>query len=141
MTDTVLVTVSPNVAPVINTPGPVSWQVGGPGVAITWVANDTTMGTGTCAVYRNGTVILNATWTSGGNITIVIQGLQPGTYNYTIVVHDGLGCSASSQVIVTVTAAPGDQVPANPIPWITGISIGTTAVLVGIIVVKGYRKP
>ena len=53
-------------------------------------------------IYLDGELISTNSWSSGSSISIDIDGLEVGIYNYTIVVIDDKGNSASDTVIVTV---------------------------------------
>ncbi|MHA1199708.1 MAG: carboxypeptidase-like regulatory domain-containing protein [Candidatus Heimdallarchaeaceae archaeon] len=55
-------------------------------------------------IYLDGELISTDSWVSGTLIIIDIDGLEVGIYNYTIVVIDNEGNSASDTVIVTVNA-------------------------------------
>ncbi|MCF2137737.1 MAG: TcfC E-set like domain-containing protein [Candidatus Thorarchaeota archaeon] len=57
----------------------------------------------TYEIYRNATLIFSANW-AGGLITINIDGLSVGSYNYTIEIHDKAGNTNRDTVIVTVVA-------------------------------------
>ncbi len=100
-TDTVIVTVEDTTAPVLTTPAGVIYEQGETGNNITWTATD--YNPETYIVYRDGIEIASGTWTSNNPITVNVDGLLPGSYDYTIVVADMYGNSVSNTIIVTVT--------------------------------------
>jgi len=57
----------------------------------------------TYIVICNGNVVKSSSWASGVPIVQDIDGLNLGTYNFTITVRDGLGNSATDEVNVSVT--------------------------------------
>ena len=101
--DTVVVTVTDSVTPVLNSPADVSYSMGATGNSITWTATDNNPGT--YEILENGIIIDTDTWVSGLPIVISVDGLPVGTYTYTIIVSDEAGNFASDEVIVIVTAA------------------------------------
>ncbi|HME52686.1 MAG TPA: PQQ-binding-like beta-propeller repeat protein [Candidatus Lokiarchaeia archaeon] len=144
--DTVIVTVIPNVVPVITHPADITYVAGSTGNSISWTIIDATTSTRTYRIYRNYSSVTNGTWTSGTPVTCTVDGLSPGTYNYTIVAGDGLGGWVVDWVIITVHAP--EQGPSQP----TGLDPGTIALIiiiaacaavvvtVGIIVVRKRRS-
>jgi hypothetical protein len=100
----VIVTASPSPSPVITSPGNGSFTVGG---IISWTATDDGTNTTTYTVYRNGSIVATGAWTSGVAISINLNGLSPGKYNFTLVVDDGLGGISQDEIIATVQVAPG----------------------------------
>ena len=97
------VTVYDDTNPSIDQPNDVQYIEGEIGNTITWTPTDDYPGR--FEILRNGTVIDSDDWT-GGNITITVDGLTYGTYNYTIVVYDQANNSVSDTVIVKVMPEP-----------------------------------
>ncbi len=97
--DTVMVTVQDTTAPIVDHPDDVQYEYGTTGHAITWNPSDATPAT--YEILRNGTVVESGTW-DGSPITIDIDGLDVGVYNYTLIVYDESGNSNTDTVIVTV---------------------------------------
>ncbi|MFW9914506.1 MAG: right-handed parallel beta-helix repeat-containing protein [Candidatus Thorarchaeota archaeon] len=99
-TDEVFVTVIDTMAPTVTSPMPLTYEAGTTGHNLTWVPADASVGI--FEVYRNGTEIVNGTWTPGSPIVIDIDDLAVGIYNYTIVLTDAFAHSTADSVLVTV---------------------------------------
>ncbi|MHA2332374.1 MAG: NosD domain-containing protein [Candidatus Hodarchaeales archaeon] len=101
ISDTVIVTVTPPIPPSIVPLSDMTYQEGLTGYWLNWTASDDNPTTYT--IYEDDSpVVLDATWSSGVSINHNIDGFSVGTYNYTIVMSDGDGLSATDTVIVTV---------------------------------------
>ncbi|MHA1248303.1 MAG: right-handed parallel beta-helix repeat-containing protein [Candidatus Thorarchaeota archaeon] len=87
--------------PTIDHPADIKYAEATTGNQITWSPSDS------CPdhyeVYRNSTVVESGVW-NGGKITVTVDGLAAGTYNYTLVVYDEAGHSAADTVFVIVLA-------------------------------------
>jgi parallel beta-helix repeat protein len=95
--------VSPDISPpTLDSPADVTYTVGTTGHTITWRPND--VNPFWYQIFRDGVVIANATW-DGTTITLEVDGLASGTYNYTIAVLDRLGYRTTDEVLVTVKPA------------------------------------
>ncbi|MCK5409541.1 MAG: hypothetical protein KAJ30_04690, partial [Candidatus Heimdallarchaeota archaeon] len=101
--DSVVITVSDSVSPLINSPSEIVYYEGDTGNNIIWVGTDNNPAT--YIVYKDGALYKTDTWTSGASIIISVDGLTAGQYNFTIVVSDQAGNSAKDTVIVAVTAS------------------------------------
>jgi len=101
--DIVEVTVFETINPLIDHPADISYEEGTTGHSISWTATDANPGT--YVVYLEGTELGSDSWTSGVPITIYIDGLSEGSYNFTIVVFDTSGNQAIDTVIVNVNPA------------------------------------
>ena len=112
ISDTVLVTVVETMAPTIDHPADMDYEEGTTGNTITWSPSDAHPSHH--VVYRNGTEVASGNW-DGSSITVNVDGLSVGVYNYTIVVYDTSGNCASDTVLVTVvdTIAPTIDHPAD----------------------------
>jgi hypothetical protein len=99
--DTVWVTVVDGTPPVIDSPDDIAYDEGTTGHSITWNPSD--LHPASYTIYRDGSVIETDDW-DGSAITISVDGLSVGTYNYTIVVTDVAGNRASDTVFVVVEA-------------------------------------
>ncbi len=110
--DTVIVTVTDTVSPSIDSPSDVEYSEDTTGHSIVWSPSDAHPAS--YEVYRNGTIVESGAWT-GDNITVNIDGLGVGAYNYTLVVYDESGNHASDTVIVTVvdTTVPSINHPSD----------------------------
>jgi plastocyanin len=87
--------------PTINNPSSITYTSGTTGHNITWVPSS--LSPQSYTITRNGVIVASGSW-DGHNIVYSIDSLAVGTYVYTCTVHDTSGYSASSSVIVTVTA-------------------------------------
>ncbi len=128
--NTVLVKViNDNVSPTIQQPDNITYVEGTTGNYITWKPNDEYPGS--YEVMFNGTAIAEGSW-GGSYIVTNVDGLAPGTYEYTLTVYDMSGNSATSSVNVTVTPLI-PTIPAGGIDWVL-IAI-VAAVAGGVVVV------
>ncbi len=130
--NTVIVTVIPNGLPSITHPADVTYTVGRNGNTISWTITDVTTNICTYTIYCDGTLIATGSWTSGIPVTISVDGLARGMYNYTIVVTDGLNGSAQDTVIIPVEA--------DITLVIAGIVIGIITAIIGVITIRSKHK-
>ncbi|HMF30098.1 MAG TPA: C39 family peptidase, partial [Candidatus Lokiarchaeia archaeon] len=128
--DDVLVHVSPNTIPTIIGPADFSYLLGTTGHAISWTITDNTTENPYYVIYRNGTEIVARDWVEGSSISLSIDGLNPGTYNFTIIFCDGLGAIATDQVVVQVINPI--NTPFNPIPLVGIIAGGAVVTVIAI---------
>ena len=98
--DTVIVTVEDTSAPILDSPDDFEYQLGSTGHNVTWTATDASAET--YILYRNGTQIATDSWTSTLEISINVDGLAVGSYNYSIVVMDLYDHATSDEVRVSV---------------------------------------
>ncbi len=117
-TDSVVVTVTDSIDPILNSPLDVIYTEGDTGNNIIWIASDTNPAT--YIVYKNGVVEESDSWTSGSSIIICVDGLSTNQYNYTIVVEDQAGNLAKDTVIVAVTGAV-PELPLNSVLFVISI--------------------
>ncbi len=96
---------SPSLTPLND----VSFEFGTTGNQLTWSCSD--LFPDSYSISRNGTIIDSGLW-NGSNLAVNLDGLSPGTYNFTIVLYDSSGNSASDSVIVTVTQP--ETTPTSP---------------------------
>ncbi len=110
-TDTVWVTVADTAPPIVVGPSDFEYEWGDSGNWIEWTtyeySNDTFI------VFRNGTEISSGTYESKwdgipghsaikGNVTINIDGLDIGVYNFTVIIFDESGNNATDTVLVDI---------------------------------------
>jgi hypothetical protein len=117
--------VSPSVTPLDD----VSLEFGTTGNYLTWSCSD--LFPDSYSISRNGTIIDSGLW-NGSNLAVNLDGLSPGVYNFTIVLYDSSGNSASDSVIVTVTqpettptsptTPTGTSEPIDPMLLVAGIA-------------------
>ncbi|MFW9909957.1 MAG: hypothetical protein ACFFEF_15420, partial [Candidatus Thorarchaeota archaeon] len=85
--DQVDVTVLDGTPPTIDSPANVTYSEGSTGYSITWDPNDTH--TSSYEIYEDGVSVKSGTWNASiETISVSVDGLTVGTYNYTIVVTD-----------------------------------------------------
>ncbi|MBD3408222.1 MAG: hypothetical protein GF411_19020 [Candidatus Lokiarchaeota archaeon] len=133
--DTVILEVVDRTLPTIDHPVDSSYEYGITGNQITWHPLD--LNSESYALLRNDTVIRSGAW-AGSPITIDIDGLDVGTYNYTICVYDESGNSISDTVMVTVTDN-GASTPAENTPLGNPVVVGGIALTaVGAVLIVGY---
>ena len=109
-TDTVLVFISKpldTLAPTINHPDDITYELGTVGHSISWLATDETA-PGTYILYQDGTQVASGSWENNVAIIINIDGLEVGSYSYTLDVFDAAGNEATDIVVVDVTGVTGD---------------------------------
>ncbi len=99
--DTVMVTVVDTTSPELTHPTDIEYEVNTTGHSITWVPSD--LMPQSFEIHLNGTLIESGSW-NGSSITISVDGLEPGAYEYTIVVTDTSGNYDSDSVLVIVTS-------------------------------------
>ncbi|MBY9007142.1 MAG: cellulase family glycosylhydrolase [Candidatus Lokiarchaeota archaeon] len=94
---------APTQVPELNSPTDVYYKAGETGNSITWIATDDNPTTYT--ITQNGTIVTSGSWSSGDSITVSIDGLSVGIYQYTCTVNDGSGNNATDSVYVIVDDA------------------------------------
>jgi hypothetical protein len=139
--DTVVVSVSPNVIPGITQPENFNFTMGEVGHTISWNVTDSSNGTTRYTIYRNGANITSGSWISGTSISINVDSLVAGTYNYTIVVADGLGGFVQDMVLVLVQATIQPSLTRDGVVTITVISYAGLSLLVIFAAFKGNLIP
>ncbi|MHA2277543.1 MAG: hypothetical protein ACXAC2_17325, partial [Candidatus Kariarchaeaceae archaeon] len=98
--DQVFVTVVDSTIPSLSNPSDVTYEFGTTGHNISWIITDAFPNT--YNIYQDGIAIDSGSWSSGIPITINIDGLTLGVYNYTIVVTDSTSNSETDLVWVSV---------------------------------------
>ncbi|MHA1419351.1 MAG: hypothetical protein ACTSVO_06515 [Candidatus Heimdallarchaeaceae archaeon] len=88
--------------PVILTTGDVTYTDGTLENYINWTISDES--SGTYELYRNGVLIQNDDWLNDELISVNVDYLVEGIYNYTLVATDSYGNQAISTVFVVVTS-------------------------------------
>lgn len=121
-------------APILSHPTDIAYEVGETGHNITWTVSEDNPAV--YHIFKDGSQEIGGTWISSTDeFSISVDGLEIGTYNYTISVVDVGGNTASDEVIVTV------QLPTNiPTDTLLFIGLGAGAVVVLLVVVVVLRK-
>ncbi len=97
--DTVIVSVTDTIAPTIDSPADVEYELGSTGNSISWDVSD--LNPQTYNIHRNGILIKSKSW-DGSNIEYNVDGLSVGEYNITLTICDRTGNQASDTVTVEV---------------------------------------
>lgn len=100
--DEVLVVVEDTTIPEIIGPIDKNYEEGSSGNTISWSVLD--LKPNEYILYINSTLNKTGTWSNSEALVFNIDGLSPGTYNYTLVVFDTSGNYASDEAFITVTA-------------------------------------
>jgi len=137
-TDTVLVTVVSLLPPSITSPADLECDEGSVGNYIRWIATD--LSPGTYYLYLNGVLNSTGIWSSGTEISINVDGHPIGTYNYTLVVTDQYGNSASDTVFVSVEESEEIEQPEKPSEPNNLIYLMILAVIVAIAVLLSSTR-
>ncbi len=98
-TDTVIITVVDNTAPTIDRPADLSYVHGTTGHMMTWSPID--LHPASYVILQDGSGVGSGTW-NGSAIIISVDGLDLGSYNFTLIVYDTSSHSITDQVMVTV---------------------------------------
>ncbi len=102
--DIVVVTVEDTTAPTITyNPDDLEFEEGTTGHELNWTFED--LDPDTYVIEVNGTTEASGSWTSGVNVTLLVDdlSLDVGVHNVTIIASDSSGNSVKDEVIVTVT--------------------------------------
>ncbi|MBY9000332.1 MAG: hypothetical protein KGD64_05425 [Candidatus Heimdallarchaeota archaeon] len=118
--------------PDITQPEDASFDFGTIGNTINWTLSD--LHPNTYIIYLNGAELHSDVWSSGDNVSVSLDGLGIGTYNYTIVVSDLAGNSFSDCVIVAIEVVIQEF---NPI---TGLLIIGLCVVIPLLTIKQKFK-
>lgn len=102
-TDVIITAIDTN-PPNINSPEDITYDEGDTGNTIKWFANDSIPER--YSIEKNSGEIQSEDWTSDTQISINVDGLSHGVYNYTIIIWDQAGHFSSDTVIVTVKEHP-----------------------------------
>jgi hypothetical protein len=136
-------------SPTINHPSDIEYTVGELGHSITWTPTDTNPLS--FHITRNGVLVIFGAWL-GNHITLNVDLLPEGTYNFNCTVHDESGNGASDVVVVTVlaqltpdtttTTTPPPTTPTNGAAAITALILGgsVTGVVVVVAILALRRK-
>ncbi|RDE12690.1 MAG: hypothetical protein C4K49_09815 [Candidatus Thorarchaeota archaeon] len=130
VSDTVIVTVVDTTPPVINHPVDIRMNETDTGLSIVWTPSD--LYPASWEVRLNGTVVASGAWNSTGeDVVVSLNGLNPGTYVYTITVADMSGNLEDDMVAVRVERVPDWWELFGPFGSVTmTITIGSLAVMV-----------
>ncbi|MHA1772000.1 MAG: right-handed parallel beta-helix repeat-containing protein [Candidatus Thorarchaeota archaeon] len=107
----VIVTVADQTAPVVDHPQDAFIEAGSTGNEVIWAASD--HHPASYSIFRNGVHIASGTWTNAETVRVSADGLDLGTYNFTVLITDESGNQAVDSVFITVrdTTAPTITTP------------------------------
>nr|KXH73850.1 MAG: hypothetical protein AM325_16655 [Candidatus Thorarchaeota archaeon SMTZ1-45] len=132
--NTVIITVFDATPPTIDSPIDIIYEVGVTGNVIVWHPFD--LHPASYSILRNGSIVRSGGW-DGSAITIAVDGLVTGSYNFTVMVIDAQGNWVVDMVFVIVIATP--LTPMTVVIAVGGV--GLIAFLVLVSVIKMKRKP
>ena len=99
------------VPPVVENPSDITYELGEMGQNIVWNATD--MSPGGYMILKDDIEISHGFWNSSSEfVTVNVDGLSVGSYNYTIVFYEASGISTSDTVMVYVSAP--ETTPTSP---------------------------
>ena len=139
MTNTsVIVTVRDTTPPVLTASvTTLSYKAGTTGHEITINASD--LHPSSYIVYKNGTNIASGSWNSSVSITVSVDGLAVGTYNFTIVVYDISNNHAQVSILITVTPSSNNGGSSPSFEVLTTV-IGLLAIVGYVTIVRRNKK-
>ena len=126
-----------NPEPTVSQPADVSYEVGTVGHEILWEASDDNPLL--YSIFRNMTLVDTNVW-NGTDISINIDGLAVGTYNYTLFLFDNSLNMVNSTVWVTVTPHSSTSGGLDP-QMLLIIGVAGSAVIVVIIIYAIRSRP
>ncbi len=112
-TDTVQVTVE-NLASSITNTGNLTYEYMTAGNELEWVMQDSYTGSTSYTILCDDVLYSSGTWISAEPVIVAVDSLLIGTYNFTIIADDGLGCTSQDTLFVMVE---------NVAPRITGSNL------------------
>ncbi len=98
-----------NMAILLSSPADITFTYLDYGHPISWQAESSSPDS--YELYRNSTLLSSGDW-DGSDLTFYLHSLEIGVYNYTLVVYDGAGNSASDTVWVNVESNGGFDITA-----------------------------
>ena len=142
---TTIVSVVDTTAPVVTvSTSTLSYVAGTTGHSIS--VNATDLHPDSYSVYKDGNQFALGAWNTSADITVSVDGLAVGTYDFTITAFDSSNNSANVSVIITVTSAPDTNSSATETGSSTSTSTGNNApsfealtTLLGLGAVFGYE--
>jgi parallel beta-helix repeat protein len=116
--DTVIVEAVDTITPTIDSPEDIEYVVGSTGNSIVWHGSD--LFPASYEIFIDTVSSKTGDWNSSvESITVNVDGLSAGEYNYTVVLTDEGGNSVSDTVMVVVTEGPTTPTTTPTLPPIT----------------------
>ncbi len=109
--DDVVVLVDSSNAPLLDSPADIQYEIGSEGHIISWSPFDSYPNS--YVISRDGNAISSGGWT-GGSISIQVDALQAGMYEYVLTVKDQAGNTASDTVTVIVEPSSPPSIDCPP---------------------------
>lgn len=132
------VSVQDTLPPEIDHPEDINYTRGQTGNNITWHPTDALPASYEISI--DGTVVRSGSWNSSSEVILIsVDGLDSGTYSYTLVVTDEHGLSSSDTVIVTVSE-PLDPIPPIDMTIVIIIIMGGVVVIIIVAIVLRRRR-
>jgi len=132
------ISVQDTLPPEIDHPEDINYTLGETGNSITWHPTDALPASYEISI--DGTVVRSGPWNSSSEvISVSVDGLDSGTYSYTLVVTDEHGLSSSDTVIVTVSEPPAPIPPIDMTIIIIIIAGGVVVVIIVAVVIRRRR--
>ncbi|MEX2717506.1 MAG: NosD domain-containing protein, partial [Candidatus Sigynarchaeota archaeon] len=94
-----------NTAPSIDAPTTANYTHATTGHSLSWTIHDSITGITWYWLYKDGVLVKNGSWTPITPVSIAVDGLALGSYNYTIIVTDGYNGTANHTTVLTVLNA------------------------------------
>ena len=123
--------------PMITHPDDISFRVDDKtSHELEWTASD--LSPLSYAILRNGSELTSSSTTSlAWYLSIFVENLPAGVYNYTVVAIDTFGNLATDEVLVTILAVPFME---TMLPWVIVGVAGVSAVILLVIIFRKRRK-
>jgi plastocyanin len=136
-TDSVQVTVLASVEPIIDHPADIECVVGSTGNSITWTPED--LFPHAYQILRNDTEVDSDSW-DGSVITVSVDGLEIGTYNYSLTVSDEAGNLVTDTVFVYVRLHIAGPETVSLLEFAFWLGVLAIEVAAAFFVVSRYRR-
>ena len=147
--DTVMVEIIDSFAPSISSPTDIEFTEGTTGQSIVWTGTD--LHPDQYTIYQDGSPIKSGAWNSSDDtITVSLDGLAPGEYNFTCSIADESGNWNSDTAIVVVNAFTPTTTTStetttssdgsSETPLLLYVGVGVAALLIVLIICAKMRK-
>ena len=131
--------------PTINSPADIMYAYITTGHNISWTPHD--LNPDTYTIYLDGIVVRSGAWNSTSEtIMQSVDGLNVGTYNYTLIVTD-LGRNSANDTVLVWVAGSLTTSTIPPQEWLTsiiailiGVGVGVVAAIIAVIIFKPKRS-
>jgi len=136
-TDSVQVTVLASAEPIIDHPADIEYVAGSTGNSITWTPED--LFPHSYQILHNGTEVNSGPW-DGLPITVSVDGLEIGTYNYSLTVSDEAGNLVTDTVFVYVRLHIAGPATFSPLEFAFWLALLAIEVAAAFFVVSRYGR-